>query len=111
MFSQVSVCHSVQELVPHVTITHDALGHGCPLPYPLKVPDMGPTPSGANQWRPVQTCSHEEPPPPTSTGSPGNSRVGKRAVRILLECCLMKLVEISNVKSQIESISLVQVGN
>ena len=51
--------------------------------------------SGGRYWRPVQTCSLEDLPPlphwyrhlvvATETDT-----VGKRAVRILLECCLVQ---------------------
>ena len=64
MFSQMSVCHSVQG-VPYVTITHDALDLTVSPPWSLAFPtsDMGPpTPrllliSGGQHWRPFQTCS------------------------------------------------------
>ena len=84
MFSQAFVCS--RGGVPHVTITHDALDPTVPTP-PLLLT------SGNHHWRPVQTCSLEDLPSPP----PHNQyfhlvvvikacTVGKRAVRILLEC-------------------------
>ena len=55
--------------------------------------------SGGDHWKPVQTCSLEDLPPPppphphqflvvtTKTGT-----IGKRAVCILLECCLVEVI-------------------
>ena len=85
------VCQSVQ-VVPHVTLTHDALDltvqHPPPLPGPLprhltvdphpQTLDLGshlPLTYCGQQWRPVQTCSR-----PT---------VCKRPVRIQLKCFLL----------------------
>ena len=68
---------------PHVTITHDGLGHEYPL---LWIPDMGPPPipdigpthhpllltSGGHHQRPVHTCSLEDLPLPILTSSGGH---------------------------------------
>ena len=64
MFSQMSVCHSVQG-VPYVTITHDALDLTVSPPWSPAFPtsDLGPPIphllliSGGQHWRPFQTCS------------------------------------------------------
>ena len=71
------------------------------LPPPLDITpgDLPPPPaieSGGNHWRPVQACSLEDlsPSPHRSTDiqwwSPKHVQlaISKRAVRILLECCL-----------------------
>ena len=47
-----------------------------------------------HHWTPVQTCSLEDLPPPlvlTFSGGHRNTSVGKRVVRILLECCLVRI--------------------
>ena len=61
---------------------------------PLQPPDMGPAATGGHHWRPVQTCSLEDSHRPwyrhlvvtTETRT-----VGDRAIRILLECCLLEM--------------------
>ena len=47
--------------------------------------------SGGHYWRPVETCSLEDPPKPilTSGGDTESCTIAKRAVRILLECFLV----------------------
>ena len=59
-------CLSVHRKSPHVTITHDAL-YLAVQPPPL--PDIRPGPpllviSFGHHWRPVQTCSFGNTPPP-----------------------------------------------
>ena len=58
MFSQAFVC--LQGGIPHLTITHDTLDPTVLTP-PLLLTSDG------HHWRPVQTCSLEDLPPPTST--------------------------------------------
>ena len=49
--------------------------------------------SGDHDWRPVQTCSFEDPPPPHQYWHlvAKAHMLGKQAVRILLECFLVLL--------------------
>ena len=91
------------------------LFRGIPMwPLPIMHRDMGPHPqipyqtwdlpppplltSGGHRWRPVQTCSLENqhlPYPPNPhrywdlVMATATRTVGKRAVRILLECCVV----------------------
>ena len=66
MFTQVSVCHSVQEGSP---CDHYSWMHWTSLyrpPSPTLTPDIRPSPtqlvtSGDHHWRSVQTCSLEKP--------------------------------------------------
>ena len=85
MFSQVSVCHSVQGVhmwplpMMHWDLTFPDTRHGGTY-LPLLT-------SGGHHWIPVQTCTLEDlsTPQPVLTSSCGHR---KRTVRILLECCL-----------------------
>ena len=45
--------------------------------------------SGDHHWRPIQTCSLQGLPHPGTDIYWWPHTVGKRAVRILLECCLV----------------------
>ena len=84
MFSQASVCHSV-----HVTVKHDEYDFTIPNRLSLIFTSSG------HHWSFVQTCSVEDLIPlwywhlVEATGTKG---VCKRAVRILLECFLVKSV-------------------
>ena len=75
-----------------MTITIDAVG---PTP-PYQKWDLPPTlllTSGGHHWRPVQTCPIEDLPPPLPVVvATETCTVGKQAVCILLECCLVVVV-------------------
>ena len=98
--------------VPNLTITHDALDvtvHSIPSPttsarhqtwYPLHrhqtwetLPSPSPrlATSDGHHWRPVQTCSFENPPLGVTSGGRYWSTYSwhKQAVRILLGCLLV----------------------
>ena len=80
MFSQVSVILFMGS--PHVTITHDAFGHGYIPPSPHTLPlalytilSLLPT-SGGHHWIPVQTCSLVHSPSLVLTSSGGMHATG-----------------------------------
>ena len=91
MFSQASVCVCGS----HVTITNDALDlivHSLPSDMGPGYPPPPPITNilGGYHWRPVQTYSLVDLPcPPLSPNGHRTCSAGKRAVRILLECCLV----------------------
>ena len=104
MFSQVSVCYSVQwgeglvprwDLVP--TLTPD-MGPGYLLPPPLLLT------SGGHHWRPVQLYSLDDIPPTQPSWywhlavATKTRTVGKWVACIPLECCLVSSITIGGSK-------------
>ena len=97
-----SFCLFTGEGVPHVTITHDTYhttvqvpGNG---PAFLWTSDMGPpglrpllVTFSDHRWRPYQFCSLADPPTVLTSAVYRNTMVGKLAVRISLECFLVKI--------------------
>ena len=101
-FSLVSVCLFTRGGGLHVTITPGPLGHqpwdspaqppwtSAMETYPGPGPALLPATSGGHQWRPVQTCSFENPPWYWCLVAKAHT-VGKWAGWILLECFLVLL--------------------
>ena len=91
----------------HGTSLHRATPGPAPrhgTPQPLLPPDIrhGTPPCpllltcGGHHWRPFQTCSPEDPLSPlVLTSAIEACMVGKRMVRILLECFLVSIIELT----------------
>ena len=91
------VCLSFCSGGSHVTITHDALDLTVHPPTDMGPHSTGTSPavtSGGHHWRPVQTCSLQNLPPPVLTsGDYWSMYVWRKwAVSILVECFLVKHV-------------------
>ena len=118
MLSQVSICHSgwgsphdhyPWSIGPHCTRPprHQTWYLLTPVhqtwdPPPPRTSDLEPSMApaqppqlvtpGGHHWRPVQTCSFEDPPGATSNGCRWSMYISKRTVGILLECFLVSLL-------------------
>ena len=90
MIWQVSVCHSVQKGSTYDHYPWSSNGTWVLLP---KTPSTQLLTYGGHYWRPVQTCSLEDLPPPalvlTSSGGHHNIYSWQAVEYILLECCLV----------------------
>ena len=83
--------HGISHMVGYVPwiwhLGYPSPGHGTSLPLPLLLI------SGCHHSRPVQTCSFEDSHRPwyrRLVATTETRTVGDRAVRILLECCLVR---------------------